>query len=60
MLEKRKIDCELEETEDWFRERQCRQAAAEAVERQKTEGKQRARARLGRERVLDGQHGKLR
>jgi hypothetical protein len=38
MLEKRKIDREIEETEDWFRDRQRQQAAAEAVERQRTRG----------------------
>jgi excisionase family DNA binding protein len=46
MLEKRKIDCELEETEDWFRERQRRQAAAEAAELQRTEAKQAEQRRL--------------
>ena len=46
MLEKRKLDCELEETEDWFRERQLRQAAAEAAERQRTEAKQAEQRRL--------------
>jgi hypothetical protein len=40
MLEKRKIDRDLEETEDWFRERERQQAAAEAAERQRTEAKQ--------------------
>jgi excisionase family DNA binding protein len=46
LLEKRKIDCELEETEDWFRERQRRQAAAEAAERQRTEAKRLEQRRL--------------
>ena len=46
LLEKRKIDCELEETEDWFRERQRRQAAAEAAERQRTEAKRIEQRRL--------------
>src|ERR1017187_7893895 len=46
MLEKRKIDRELEENEDWFRDRQRRQAAAEAAERQRTEGKQAEQRRL--------------
>jgi excisionase family DNA binding protein len=40
MLEKRKIERELEENEDWFRERQRRQASAEAAERQRTEAKE--------------------
>jgi excisionase family DNA binding protein len=46
LLEKRKIDRELEENEDWFRDRQGRQAAAEAAERQRTEGKQAEQRRL--------------
>ena len=46
MLEKRKIERELEENEDWFRERQGRQAAAEAAERQRTELKQAEQRRL--------------
>ena len=46
MLEKRKIDRDLEETEDWFRERQRQQAAAEAVEMQRTEAKQAEQRRL--------------
>ena len=46
MLEKRKIERELEENEDWFRERQSRQAAAEAAERQRTELKQAEQRRL--------------
>ena len=46
MLEKRKIDRELEETEDWFRERQGQQAAAEAAERQRAEAKQAEQRRL--------------
>jgi hypothetical protein len=36
-LEKRRIDRELEETEDWFRERQREKAAEEAIERQQRE-----------------------
>jgi excisionase family DNA binding protein len=39
-LENRKIDRELEETEDWFRERQRQEAAAEEAERQKREAKE--------------------
>jgi excisionase family DNA binding protein len=46
MLEKRKIDRDLEETEDWFRERQRQQMAAEAVNRQRTEAKQAEQRRL--------------
>jgi excisionase family DNA binding protein len=46
MLEKRKIDREMEETEDWFRERQRRQVAAEAAERQRTEAQQAEQRRL--------------
>jgi len=46
MLEKRKIDREMEETEDWFRERQRQQAAAEAAERQRTEAQQAEQRRL--------------
>jgi hypothetical protein len=46
MLEKRKIDRELEENEDWFRDRQGRQAAAAAAERQRTEAKQAEQRRL--------------
>jgi excisionase family DNA binding protein len=46
MLEKRKIDRELEENEDWFRDRQGRQAAAQAAERQRTEVKQAEQRRL--------------
>src|ERR1035438_10221941 len=46
MLEKRKIDRDLEETEDWFRDRQRQQAAAEAAERQRTEVKQAEQRRL--------------
>src|ERR1035437_1269221 len=45
-LEKRKIDREIEENEDWFRDRQRRQEAAEAVERQRTEAKQAEQRRL--------------
>ena len=39
VLEKRKIDREIEENEDWFVERQCQRAAEEAIERQKSEAK---------------------
>src|ERR1035437_2481165 len=46
MLEKRKIERDLEETEDWFRDRQRQQAAAEAAERQRTEVKQAEQRRL--------------
>src|ERR1035438_8678288 len=46
MLEKRKIDRDLEETEDWFRDRQRQQAAAEAVEHQRTEAKQAEQRRV--------------
>src|ERR1035437_101578 len=46
LLEKRKIDRDLEETEDWFRDRQGRQAAAEAAERQRTEAQQAEQRRL--------------
>ena len=46
MLEKRKIDRDLEETEDFFRERQRQQAAAAAAERQRTEAKQAEQRRL--------------
>src|ERR1017187_5552247 len=46
MLEKRKIERDLEETEDWFRDRERQQAAAEAVERQRTEVKQAEQRRL--------------
>jgi excisionase family DNA binding protein len=38
-LEKRKIDREIEENEDWFVERQRRKDAAGAVERQKNEAR---------------------
>ena len=38
-LEKRKIDREIEENEDWFRERQRQKVAAAAVERQRAEAK---------------------
>jgi hypothetical protein len=37
MLEKRRIEREIEENEDWFRERQRQQEAAAAVERQRDE-----------------------
>jgi excisionase family DNA binding protein len=39
LFEKRRIDREIEENEDWFRERARQQAAVEAVERQRTEAK---------------------
>jgi hypothetical protein len=38
-LEKRRIDREIEENEDWFRERERQRAAAEAVERQTAEAR---------------------
>lgn len=40
VLEKRKIDREIEEAEDWFRERQRQLAAEEAAERQTAEANQ--------------------
>jgi excisionase family DNA binding protein len=46
MLEKRKIDRELEENEDWFRDRQRREVSAEAAERQRAEVKQAEQRRL--------------
>ena len=46
MLEKRKIDREIEETEDWCRERQRRQADAEEAERRSTEAQQAEQRRL--------------
>jgi excisionase family DNA binding protein len=46
MLEKRKIDRQLEETEDFFRERQRKQAAEEAAERQRAEAQQAEQRRL--------------
>jgi hypothetical protein len=46
MLERRKIDREIEETEDWFRDRQRQEAAAEAAERQNTEAQQTEQRRL--------------
>jgi hypothetical protein len=46
LLERRKIDREIEETEDWFRERQRRQVEAEAEERQRTEAQQAEQQRL--------------
>src|ERR1039458_1380400 len=46
LLEKRKIDRELEENEDWFRDRRGREAAAAAAERQRTEVKQAEQRRL--------------
>lgn len=45
-LERRKIEREIEETEDWFRDRQRQRAAAEAAERQRTESKQAEQRRL--------------
>jgi excisionase family DNA binding protein len=39
-LERRKVEREIEENEDWFRERERREAAAEAVERQRTDAEQ--------------------
>lgn len=45
-LEKRKIEREIEENEDFFRERQQRKAAAETAERQKAEAKQAEQRRL--------------
>ena len=48
VLEKQKIDREIEENEDWFRDRQRRQATAEAVERQRTEAKLAEQRRLRR------------
>jgi hypothetical protein len=45
-LEKRKIDREIEENEDWFRERQRRQAAAEAAERQRIEAQEAEQRRM--------------
>jgi excisionase family DNA binding protein len=46
MLERRKIERDIEETEDWFRDRQRQQAAAEAADRQRTEAKQAEQRRL--------------
>ena len=46
MLEKRKIDREIEETEDWFRERERQQLAAEAAGRQRIEVQQAEPRRL--------------
>ncbi len=46
MLEKRKIDRELEETEDWFRARERQHAAAEAAERRRMETQQAEQRRL--------------
>ena len=45
-LEKRKIERDIEENEDWFREHRRQQAAAETVERQKAEAKQAEQRRL--------------
>lgn len=45
-LERRKIDREIEENEDWFRERKRRDAAAEAAERQKIEAQEAGQRRL--------------
>jgi hypothetical protein len=42
----RKIDREIEENEDWFRERKRREAAAEVGERQKIETQQAEQSRL--------------
>ena len=39
-LEQRKVEREIEENEDWFRDRQRRVAEAKAAERQKAEAKQ--------------------
>jgi excisionase family DNA binding protein len=39
-LEQRKVEREIEENEDWFRERKRRKAEAEVAERQRTEAKQ--------------------
>jgi hypothetical protein len=39
-LEQRKIEREIEENEDWFRDRQRREAEAKAADRQKGEAKQ--------------------
>jgi len=39
-LEKRKIERDMEENEDWFRDRERRQAEVKAAERQKAETKQ--------------------
>jgi hypothetical protein len=39
MLDKRKIDREMEENEDWFRARQSQKAAEAAIERQQREAK---------------------
>jgi hypothetical protein len=36
-LEKRRVDRELEETEDWFRDRERQKAAEEAIQRQQCE-----------------------
>jgi len=46
LLEKRRIEREIEENEDWFRDRQHRQAEAEAAERQRTEAMQAEQRRL--------------
>jgi excisionase family DNA binding protein len=45
-FERRKIEREIEETEDWFRDRQRREADAEAAERQRAEAKQGEQRRL--------------
>lgn len=50
VLEKRRIDREIEENEDWFVERQRQKDAAQAVERQKSEAK---RAEQRRERWVE-------
>src|ERR1035437_2079070 len=45
-LEKRKIDRDIEENEDWFRDRERREAATEAVERQRIEAMQAEQRRV--------------
>jgi hypothetical protein len=45
-LEQRKVEREIEENEDWFRERQRREAEAKAAERQKAEAKHAEQRRL--------------
>jgi excisionase family DNA binding protein len=46
LLEKRKVERDLEETEDWFRERDRQEADAEAAERQRAETEQAEQQRL--------------
>ncbi len=46
MLERRKIEREIEENDDWFRERERRAEEAEAAERQRTEAEQAEQRRL--------------